>query len=182
MGVSTSFDNWLAAGNKGGFRRSLAASRTNNFRNNSTVFYHGTSSEFGANIRSTGIDLSYGRPNADFGSGFYVSSQRDTALWSGTRLYGDNVDIVTFRVSNQQLEKLDNLTFDSPSGDWADFVKFHKDYAPTDLMHGGDVYDTVTGPLVRRFSSTGQVLDWSGRVQTSINTQQGADLFNRSIK
>jgi RHS repeat-associated protein len=77
-------DDWLAAGTRGGLRRNLGAWRTSNFRNNSTRFYHGTSAENANAIRSSGIDLSYTRPNADFGSGFYVSSQKGTALWSSS--------------------------------------------------------------------------------------------------
>ncbi len=174
-------DDWLSAGAKNGVKRNLAALRSKHFKNNSTVFYHGTEPSIANNIRNNGIDLSYGRNNADFGAGFYTSTQKDTALWSANRLY-ENADTVNFRVSNSKLDQLDHLTFDSPSGDWADFVSFHKTYQPNDLMHGGEAYDMVTGPLFRRFDKKGIPLDWNNRTQTSINTQEAVDLFNRNIR
>ncbi len=125
--------------------------------------------------------MSFGRYNADFGKGFYTSTQKDTAMWSAQRLY-DTVDIVTFRIPNNRLNQLDNLTFDSPSNDWADFVLFHKTKEPQNLIHGGQLYDSVTGPLFRRFDSSGNSLTWENRTQTSIHNQEIVNLFNKNIR
>jgi RHS repeat-associated protein len=175
-------DNWFATGVKNGFRRNLGAIRANHFKNNSTVFYHGTDPIVAKNIRNNGIDLSYTRYDADFGAGFYTSTQKQTALWSPkARLY-DDVDVVTFRISNQKLEQLDSLAFNSASNEWSDFVKFHKNLKPKTLMHGGKKYDLVTGPLFKRIRKNGDILSWGDRVQTSIHTQKAVNLFNKNIR
>jgi RHS repeat-associated protein len=69
------------------------------------TFYHGTTYEGAISIKHNGIDLDRGRFNADFGKGFYVSTQMDTAFWSATR-FDPSPQVVTFVVPEQQLATL----------------------------------------------------------------------------
>ncbi len=144
-------------------------------------FYHGTSAGYADAIREQGIDLSRGRFDADFGRGFYTSSSREVAESAGRRLYGDAVDVVEFRVPRAEFSRLSGLAFDAPSSAWADFARFHKTYAPEVLMHGGEAFDLVSGPMVRRIKSSGEVLSWPGLSQLSVHTQRAADLFSTGI-
>ncbi len=145
-----------------------------------TTYYHGTSSSIAESIRATGVVLEEGRYDADFGKGFYMSTSRDTALWSAGRRYND-LSLVEFRVPNRLLSDLDTLEFPSPpDAYWSDFVKINKGQLfPDAWMHGGEPYDMITGPMVQRISHSGNVTFWEGRMQTSIHTQRAVDLFNR---
>jgi hypothetical protein len=148
-----------------------------------TTFYHGTSSEVAQSIRTNGIDLTKGSPYSDFGQGFYMTTSKDEALASAGRLYGpNNLDVVEFQVPNSKLNELSSLNFPTADADWADFVSFHKQFGPSDLLHGGEPYDLVSGPLFRRFSSSEGVLPWMDRLpQTSIHTEKAVDLFNNFL-
>jgi len=148
-----------------------------------TTLYHGTTAENASIIRTNGIDLSKGNPSADFGRGFYMTSSREEALQSAGRLYSGPLDAVEFNVPNSQLSGLSKLDFGSADSAWQDFVKFNKTYGPDELLHGGQPYDLVTGPLYRRFNSAGVPIPWENRLpQTSIHTPTAVDLFNANVK
>jgi len=146
-----------------------------------TTFYHGTSANVVSDIKLQGIDLSKGSRFSDFGQGFYLTTSREEALLSARRLYGNKVDVVTFKVPESELSNLYSLRFNSVDANWQDFVKFHKTYGPQDLLHAGDPYDLVSGPLFRRFSGPSKsAIPWADRVnQTSIHTPNSVELFNR---
>ena len=125
-----------------------------------TRLFHGTSPAGAASIRGSGIKLSRGRYNADFGQGFYLSRERKTAKAAGVRLYGESAVVVEFRVPNAELRKLDGLSFRAPSAGWSDFVRFHRTLKPRILMHGGRRFDFVSGPMFRRFGRGNAVRAW----------------------
>jgi hypothetical protein len=145
-------------------------------------FYHGTSHSGASSIRSNGIDLSLGNRGADFGQGFYLSSSREVAESAARRLYGNAVEVLEFQVSRNQLSRMSGLRFGSSSTSWADFTRFHKTFGPQNLIHGGTRYDFVTGPMVRRIRSNGEVLAWPDASQFSIHTRRAVDLFNRGLR
>ena len=157
--------------------RELAASSKDDF----VSFYHGTSREYAEAIRERGIDLARGRFDADFGRGFYMSSSREVAESAGRRLYGDAVDIVEYRVAHSEISRLSGLAFDSTTAAWSDFARFHKSFGPEILMHGGQAFDFVSGPMVRRITSSGEVLSWPGLSQLSIHTERAIEMFNRGV-
>jgi hypothetical protein len=146
-----------------------------------TTFFHGTAADIASEIRVQGIDLSKGSDFSDFGKGFYLTNSKDEALQSASRLYGDrSLDVVTFDVPNSELSKLSGLTFSDAGADWQDFVRFHKTHGPQDLLHGGEAYDVVNGPLFRRYTGETTPVAWPDRTpQTSIHTQSAVDTFNR---
>jgi hypothetical protein len=147
-----------------------------------TTFYHGTTADVASDIRVKGINLSRGSEYSDFGQGFYLTTSREEALLSAGRgLDPDTpLDVVAFRVPDSELSNLSSLRFKSVDESWQDFVKFHKTYAPRDLLHGGQAYDLVEGPLFRRYSGVDKTpIPWLDRTnQTSIHTQNSVDLFN----
>jgi Protein of unknown function (DUF3990) len=189
----TSLDDWLATGSKGGLRRNFGAVRANSFKNNSTVFYH-ASGEAGINsILENGIDIvRYGRFNADFGRGFYMTNNKALAGWKTERFLAEGVapSFATFRVGNKKLATLSKLEFNNPSSEWADFVTLNKRHE----MHGGEYYDMVTGPFARIFSPrSNRYKVYEARdiksiklnndpIQTSIHTDKAIDVFNQSIR
>jgi hypothetical protein len=145
-----------------------------------TTFYHGTTAEYAQSIRTNGIDLSKGSTFSDFGQGFYMTTSKDEALLSASRRYGlNNLDAVEFQVPNSQLNELSSLNFPTADADWAKFVGTQRLEQPSlELLHGGEPYDMVTGPLFRKFTSSGEVLPWENRLpQTSIHTEKAVDLF-----
>jgi hypothetical protein len=147
-----------------------------------TTFYHGTTSENAALIRSNGIDLSAGRMGTDFGQGFYMTTSRDEALLSaGQAAGGRSLDVVEFLVPNAELARLDTVRFGSAGPDWGDFVAFNRNLdvpylPPTEWMPNPDM---VTGPLFRRMGGGGPVA-WPNRVpQTSIHSPNAVTVFDR---
>jgi len=143
-----------------------------------TSFYHGTTPEVAESIRQQGVSLDFTRPNADFGRGFYTSTSQETAEWSAQR-FGGSIEVIEFQIPNDELQTLNSLEFPGPTQDWADFVDFHKRISPEQLAHGGQYYETVTGPLFARYGRNGEVRHHEGHNQTSIHTQRAIDLFNR---
>ena len=201
----TGFDNWLASGTQGGLQRNLGAIRANSFKNNSTVFYHASSESGASSIINNGIDLAQGRFNADFGRGFYMTTDKALAGWTTERIPGIiEPSFATFRVGNKKLETLSKLEFNNPSSEWADFVTLNKKYigdntiftskaSQLQWMHGGEHYDMVVGPFAKRLVSDYRYNAWAAKdiqgvqlntdpIQISIHTNKAIDIFNQAIR
>jgi RHS repeat-associated protein len=201
----TNFDDWLSNGAKSGIRRNIGAIRANNFRNNSTVFYH-ASSELGADsVFRNGINIiEHGRFDADFGRGFYMTTDKSLAAWT-TKRFAEvkKPSFVVFRVGNKKLDQLEKLTFSNASSEWADFVTLNKELIGNQniftsqinqikWMHGGDNYDMVVGPFAKRLTSTKRYNAWelgdfkndsqirTTPIQVSIHTQKSIEIFQQS--
>lgn len=72
------------------------------------------------------------------------------------KIAGDHTfELLQFRVRRTELENLKGLHFGSPTGEWQDFTRFHKENFPLELLHGGEPYDFVSGPMVGRIRSNG---------------------------
>jgi RHS repeat-associated protein len=203
----TGLDEWLAAGSKGGLRRNFGAIRANSFKNNSTVFYHATSESVASSIVNNGIDLAKGRFNADFGRGFYMTTDKSLAGWTTKRFTNiKEPSFAVFRVGNKELAKLDSLVFNNASSEWADFVTLNKEIignkgifqselSQIQWMHGGEPYDMVVGPFAKRLqSSNSRYNHWTANdlakdihldtdpIQFSIHTPASIKIFDRSRK
>jgi RHS repeat-associated protein len=103
--------------------------------------YHGTSAAGAASIRANGIDLTAGRPDPDFGPGFYTTQLIEQAEEWASR--SENPEILHFQVPVSALEELSGRTFASADEDYSDLVMNGRTEGP---MHG---YDYVQGPLLR---------------------------------
>ena len=146
-----------------------------------TTFYHGTTKEFAANIRSNGIDLSKGRANLDFGQGFYTSRSYEHAAERAAQMtdrFGGAPSVLEFRVPNSELNKLKTLSFSEPDSAWAAFIKGNRTGAAS---HG---FDSVSGPTWRRFSSGGEAMSWPFPQfnQTSFHTEQPVNLLMKGLQ
>ena len=171
------FDTWVRS--SGDLGRDLSAWNLNRFRSNSTRFYPGTTESIAAELESGLIDPAYGRPNLDFGQGFYVStnlSHAETmAIRTGRRL-GETSSVVSYRMSNTELARLNSKIFVAPDSDWTSFVRFNRTAGAP--LHG---FDMVSGPAVGNLS-TFQPLPFPQYNQTSIHTTSAAELFDGGIK
>lgn len=92
----------------------------------------------------------------DFGAGFYTTSSREQAIkWSkvvAKRRQSGFPCICTFFLGEAALGGLRVLKFDSPSGEWLDFVVANRKGLPLP-----DSYDLVIGPVAN--DSTLPVID-----------------------
>ncbi|MBC8234876.1 DUF3990 domain-containing protein [bacterium] len=171
--------SWLRAGTKWGLRRKLAAWHLNRFRHNSTVYYHGTTSDFGVHIRANGINLTHGRPNLDFGQGFYLTTSRSHAVaraYQMVKRFGGTEEILTFRVSNKKLSKLRGIRFFEPNDAWRRFVIGNR--TGTLGPHG---YDYVSGPVLRNLKA-GNAWPFPNLNQISLHSEAAAKLFYGGLR
>jgi RHS repeat-associated protein len=144
--------------------------------------YHGTFGAAARNIRTNGIDLSYGRAAGDFGTGgFYVTNDAAQARQWADRLAagrGDVPEVLHYRVPRSELEAFNARTFSGPGDDLADFTRHHR--------AGGDMhdYDLVEGPLLLNPDDfvPGNAPPVFGGHQIAIFTPETVDLFNRSLQ
>ncbi len=149
-----------------------------NITNPETItFYHGTSLEGAASMNSSGIKLSLGNPKADFGQGFYLTTNSNEALSSAARIYGSsNSTLVKFSVPISKLNKLSTYNFSGTTSTWETFINFNKRAIGVNNIGN---YDVITGPLFGRIKSTGQILQYGNRTQTAIFTPKAVNLFNK---
>lgn len=145
------------------------------------TFYHGTTSEFAANIRANGVDPFYGRSNLDFGQGFYTTESLTHALKRAQQmveLKGGTPSVLEFRVPRAELNNLRGLHFNDAGPAWQNFVKENRLGAPP---HG---YDIVSGPVWRRFTSEGTSLAWDYPEynQTSFHSEAAAKVLMKGLQ
>jgi hypothetical protein len=95
-----------------------------------------------ANIRANGIDLSVGRPNLDFGRGFYTTRDALQAAKWASQHYGAAGTVLQFRVPTSMFDSLSGQAFPSATSDYLDFVRAMRSGGP---MHS---YDYVERPLL----------------------------------
>ena len=92
----------------------------------------------------------------DFGAGFYTTSSREQAIkWAGAvvkRRRSGIQCVGTYFLDETALNGLRVLKFDSPSGDWLDFVVANRKELPIP-----NSYDLVIGPVAN--DSTLPVID-----------------------
>jgi hypothetical protein len=159
--------------------RDLGALRLKNFKNNSTRYYHGTTTQSAENIRNNGINLEAGRENLDFGKGFYTTQSRQHAIERAGQMvdkFGGAPDVLNYRLPNSKLSKLKELEFFEPSTQWKNFTMGNRNN--TLPMHD---YDLVSGPVLRNLTK-GNAWPYPAYNQTSVHTQKAVDLFNNGLR
>ena len=107
--------------------------------------YHGTTKSDVPSILAR-ISLTIGRPDLDFGQGFYttaslIHTRRIARLRSLDR--GGTPAIVVFDVPVEHLYSLSHLVFDSANAEWERFVLRHRS------LQGSHSYDWVEGPVAQ---------------------------------
>ncbi|HEV7318820.1 MAG TPA: DUF3990 domain-containing protein [Ensifer sp.] len=154
------------------------------------TLFHGTNARGAASIRATGIDLAQGSPYADFGRGYYMTMSREESLASAMRHErfspgSGPYEVLEYRVPKSEFNSLSRMTFGEADSAWQEFVVYHKTNGfKADLLHGGERYDVVTGPLYKGGlrSSSGPYPFTDRSPQISIHTQEAADMFNMYLK
>jgi YD repeat-containing protein len=142
-----------------------------------TTFYHGTSAARAESIALNGIDLSLAREGTDFGAAFYTSTSYDDAFASAFRIHGSDTVVMEFRVPNSELAGLNSLTFQTADASWESFIRYNRFGEPAPAWLSSQPYDMVTGPYYAGGTDVIRTLPRSVP-QTSVNTQQAADLFD----
>lgn len=151
--------------------------------NQDLMLYHGTLDQHEASILNA-IDPDKGKPNADFGTGFYTTTvRRQAESWAwqlSVRNPGSSPAVFSLHLKRDELAKLESLWFVRGSFDATDFwsVVFH-------CRQGGDHqrpegwYDVVIGPVAAFWRQRLVIYDAD---QVSFHTTAAADLLNNRSK
>lgn len=106
------------------------------------ILYHGSNTSFES------IDLSFSKPNKDFGRGFYLSANKEQALeMAKTKVDQFETGIPTvmsYEVDKTRMAELKVLRFDAYSEDWAKFILLNRNNTDNKPAHD---YDIVIGPI-----------------------------------
>ena len=107
------------------------------------ILYHGTN----ANIET--IDLSKGLRYKDFGKGFYLTPNRETALRMAKKralLFGGVASLITYELDESALQSdLKVIVFpEKATVEWLLFVDANRDRNNRQAIHD---YDIVIGPI-----------------------------------
>ena len=110
----------------------------------------------GSNTVIEKIDLSKGRPNKDFGRGFYVTTIKEQAEKMArrvARIYGGEPYITVYEIYDNQIDKagLSIRKFDDPTREWALFVINNRNRGFEDISNPecnlDNKYELVIGPV-----------------------------------
>lgn len=151
--------------------------------NQPVMLYHGTVRRFQQSIL-TGVKATAGRPDTDFGRGFYTTTNLSQARsWARTvsLFHGTPAVVIGFRVDRNILATLDGLSFvrANPSAlDYWSLVRHCRAAATNRPNHPRRWYDVVVGPVA---------LAWGDRLevhsdfdQFSFHTPAGEAVLNAS--
>lgn len=104
--------------------------------------YHGTYQDI------VSIDLKMGLRYKDFGKGFYLTPERDTAIRMAqkkARLFGGSATLITYEWDENSLNLLKVKVFPAKASvDWFLFVDANRDREKDQPVHD---YDIVIGPI-----------------------------------
>lgn len=148
------------------------------------ILYHGTVDTEARSILS-GVQISKGRANTDFGRGFYTTTAERQALawgWAlSQRRPGTQPAVIRFDVDRDDLLQFECLPFVRGSFDADDFwsLVFHCRSTGADHSRQGTHrwYDLVVGPVAASWRQRLALYDTD---QISFHTDSVANLLNRS--
>jgi hypothetical protein len=175
--------------------------------NRYVILWHGCVTDDKNAIEKSGVDPTLGRPNTDFGRGFYTTTiERQARHWAWARFYdpkfsratGIQPVVLRFRVDRHELAKLAAIAFGSGDYDDTDFwslVQHCRQSTPltdppprTIRHHHGPVehhagsghfwYDVAHGPVAAFWEQRSAMHDAD---QISFHTRAAADVLNRLI-
>jgi hypothetical protein len=107
------------------------------------IFYHGTNADIEA------IDLTKGLQFKDFGKGFYLTPNRETACRMAqkrARLFGGTATLITYELDDSAMQSDLKLKVfpENASVEWLLFVDANRDRKSQQPVHD---YDIVVGPI-----------------------------------
>jgi hypothetical protein len=143
------------------------------------TFYHGTADAYAKDIAANGINLSKGSGNADFGGGFYITTNVYQAEeWAWKNFASSTPTVVEYKVPAIDLAPgmLCGHVFSSANSSWQSFVLAMRTNQPST---GGAGYGFVEGPLLLNPNEfkAGAAPIWGGQ-QDSIHTLAAVSIFN----
>lgn len=148
--------------------------------------WHGCMDSDRINITNNGIDLSFCRPNVDFGRGFYTTTlRRQAEQWAWQRHFEQQQTsppvVLEFLVSRRRLARLLSLFFvngDYDSCDYWSLVQHCRQSTPQLVRHHrgpqNGWYDVVSGPVAAMWR---QRVAMAGADQVSFHTTQAVKLL-----
>jgi Protein of unknown function (DUF3990) len=148
--------------------------------------YHGTVLPFAEMIIADGVRISTGRPNTDFGPGFYTTTlERQAQYWAyqlGQKHPGEAAAVVAVDVGRDKLAALDTLAFvrgDFHAEDFWSFVVHCRSGAGDHRRahHPDGLYDLVVGPVASFWQ---QRVTMDGADQVSFHTPTAEIILNSS--
>lgn len=147
--------------------------------NQDLTLYHGTIDKHVQSVLWK-VDLTQGKPNADFGKGFYTTTVRRQAeswAWQLSLRTGSSPAVVSFCLKRGELAKFDSLWFVRGNFDAADFwsLVFHCRRGGDHNKQPGGWYDVVVGPVAAFWRQRLAIYDAD---QVSFHTSTAADLLN----
>ncbi len=157
-----------------------------NWVNQELVLYHGTIDTHTNSVLS-GVDVTRGRQDTDFGRGFYTTTwliqAQGWALDTSWRNPGTAPVVIWFRVSRDALADLQSLWFVRGAPNANDYWSFVSYSRSGGASHGraahSQWYDAVIGLVSRRWQRR---LAYPDLDQISFHTSAGAGLLDASPK
>lgn len=158
------------------------------WNNPSVELFHGTIYRHHRSILA-GINLLAGRPNTDFGRGFYLTTALNQARRRAQDLElrnpGSPGIVIAFRVDRDLLAGLDTLAFVRGDRSATDYWTLVRHCRSGGTGHGrqssGGWYDVVVGPVALKWTD-GSELAASGSDQFGFHTVRSAALLDASPK
>jgi len=155
--------------------------------NQKIVLYHGTLSVHAASIMATGVKVGLGKPNRDFGIGFYTTTvERQAESWAALLAKQSppaTAAIVEFRVDRDLLAALEVISFVRGDYDaevfWS-LVSYCRNGGAHHARRGPSAaYDVATGPVAAFWQQRSAM---SGADQVSFHTTAAEAVLNGSPK
>lgn len=122
--------------------------------NQDIVVYHGTVDTFATSLVSETISVGFGKPNTDFGPGFYTTTlRRQAQMWavqiSATRT-GTSPAVIELTIKRDSLAGLETLAFvrgDFDAEDYWSLIHHCRHGARDHGRRRSAYYDVVYGPV-----------------------------------
>lgn len=158
--------------------------------NQDLLLFHGTTIHAARNIVAEGVDVAIGKPDRDFGRGFYcTSSEVQAREWADIKAArsSEAAAVVRFEMPRQVLGELRALVFIRATANAADFWSFVQFCRSGGVAHGkvsGSPYDVVYGPVALNwFTSAFKIKQDSDQISFHTTAAQRALNLNagRSI-
>lgn len=145
--------------------------------------YHGTTTTRVESILQHGIDVTRGSAMADFGRGFYTTTDEGNArLWSQRKantLQGQAA-LIRLTFGRLALSKLQSIVFvrsEVSASDYWSFVAHCRSGLPH-RPETGDFYDIAYGPVAKVWFGVSNSATFAGYDQISFHTKAAQDMLN----
>lgn len=106
------------------------------------ILYHGTNTAFDK------IDLRQSRLGKDFGTGFYLTPDKNVAIRQGERKYSQTGEgaatVKIYQIAESDVQHLRVLRFEAYTKEWARFIFANRQNKTLIQIHD---YDIVIGPI-----------------------------------